>query len=127
MSYATAADELGHSMHGAISGLVNAAVTSLAMNRQMSAARNEAAYAAADGARIGVLRSTVDQMRRKSADDRASARDDLLAVQDEAAFWRSEYEAMKARAIAAEAVVEQRARQVRVLADALRSERLVAA
>lgn len=120
---AQAGDDIGHSMHGAIGGVAQAAMAAWILSRQDAGRRDAEAAAAAQGARAGVLRSTVQGLRRELADQRAADREVVLDAQADADFFRGENTKLMARVAQLEVALVRMDGDCRTLADTLRKSR----
>ena len=99
------AEEIGHGMHNAIGGLGQATIAAWMISRQDGARRDAENAAAANGARAGVLRSTVHGLREQIAQERHDHREELLDAKADADFFRSENSKLAARIAQLEAAV----------------------
>ena len=117
------ADDIAHGMHGAINGVAGAAIAAFAFSHADGARRNAETAAASQAARAGVLRSMVHGLRREGADLRAAHREEVLDLQADAAFFRSENIKLTERVKQLEAALIRTDCDCRTLATALREAR----
>lgn len=103
MSYA--ADDVSGHMHGAIGGVAQAAMAAWVISRQDAGRRDAEQAAAAQGARAGVLRSTVHGLREQLAEERHQHREAILDAQADADFFRGENAKLMARVAQLEGAV----------------------
>ncbi len=99
------AENIGHGMHSAIGGVAQAAIAAWMVSRQDTGRRDAENAAAAQGARAGVLRSTVHGLREQLADERAAHREQVLDLTADNDFFRSENSKLAARVAQLEAAV----------------------
>ncbi len=117
------ADHVAGHMHGAIGGVAQAAIAAWMVSRQDTGRRDAENAAAANGARAGVLRSTVHGLREQIAQERYEHREEVLDLKADVDFFRSENLKVTARMAELEAVVLRLNADCRVLVDALRDAR----
>lgn len=104
---------------GALGGVGQAVAAAWMLSRQDAGRQDAENVAAAEGARAGVLRSTVHGLREQLAQERHDHREAVLDLQADADFFRAENIKMTARMRQLEDAVVQLDAQRRTLAAAL--------